>query len=71
MKFGLLFLAPLLVTANQFLDDRGRAHVLRDEPRVFCSATTAISLVHLGKTRSLFPYCSLPFTKLTALVIIS
>ncbi len=69
MKFGLLFFAPLLVTANQFLDDRGRAHVLRDEPRVLCSATTAVSLVHLGE--ALLSYCSLPTDpkKLIALVI--
>lgn len=37
-----------LSRANQFVDDYGRIHILRDEPRIFCSAFTAIGLIHLG-----------------------
>ena len=43
----LLSLATI-AEANQFVDDYGQVHVLRDAPRVFCDAKTAISLLHAG-----------------------
>lgn len=57
--FLLLLAAPLLAFVNQFIDDYGCAHVLRSEVGIFCSAHTAISLLHLDER--IYQFFLVPF----------
>lgn len=56
-----------LAWANQFVDDYGRVHILRDKPRIFCSAYTAVGLLHLG---TFFPFnVTIPFAEPKSIMI--